>query len=68
MINYGFRDITQRVLSVGRRFGTRPFHLLGRSDKRYIFDNFDPEDGNDRVVRNVGQQRFGHLDPEHGTD
>ena len=35
LIYYGFWEITQRVVFVGRRFGTPcRFHLLGRSDQR----------------------------------
>jgi hypothetical protein len=51
LINFGFLVITQRVILVGRRFGTPClFHTLGRSDR------FDPEYETDKVIRHVDQQ------------
>jgi hypothetical protein len=46
VIYSGFWDIIQRVIFVGRRFGTPyRFHLLGRNDQ------FDPEYGTDGVSK-----------------
>ena len=43
LISSGFWDITQRVIFVGRRFGTSRFHHLGRNDHREYWDGVGGE-------------------------